>query len=149
MKRPRILPPVYLLAAVLLMLGLHYWLPLRQLITWPWRWVGAAVCGAGLCLGIWSVMSFVRHKTTIKPGAVSSHLLTEGPFRFSRNPIYLGMVLILAGTALLLGSVTPWVAIPLFIWMISRNIIPVEEAMLTETFGDSYRQYQRRVRRWL
>lgn len=149
MKRPRILPPVYLLAAILLMLGLHYWLPVRQLISWPWRWVGAALCGAGLFLGIWSVMSFVRHKTTIKPGDVSSHLLTEGPFRFSRNPIYLGMVLILAGTALLLGSVTPWAMIPLFIWMIGRNIIPVEEAMLTEAFGDSYRQYQSRVRRWV
>jgi len=149
MQRPRILPPVYLLGAIVLMAAAHFLVPVRLLVGWPWRWSGVVVFTAGLSLGFWAVRSFARHETTIKPGEESSHLMTGGPFKLTRNPIYLSMVLILAGLALLLGSLTPWFLIPLFIWLISRNIIPVEEHMLTHKFGDAYRQYQGRVRRWV
>jgi protein-S-isoprenylcysteine O-methyltransferase Ste14 len=148
-KRPRILPPVYLLLAILLMFALHYLVPIRHVIAWPWRWIGVALIVAALSFGCWAFISFSRHKTTIIPGEVSTRLMTDGPFQLSRNPIYFGMIFILAGVAIWLGSLSPWIAIPFFVWMIRRNIIPVEEAMLAEAFGDDYKQYQQRVRRWI
>ena len=75
--------------------------------------------------------------------------MIDGPFRFTRNPIYLGMVLLLSGAAVGLGSLSPWFVIPPFILAIAFDVIPAEEAMLTETFGDAYRAYQSRVRRWI
>src|ERR1041385_2923300 len=111
-KRPRVLPPVYLALSIVVMVALHLLAPVRQLILWPWRWVGIAVMVIGLLLGLSVAIAFKRNKTTIKPGDVSTALVTSGAFRFSRNPIYLGMVLLLIGTALLLGSATPWIVIP-------------------------------------
>ena len=148
-RRPRVIPPVYLLAAILVMLALHFTVPIRQLLYWPMRWVGLVPIVGGVLIGGSSAVLFARRKTTIRPGEVSSALVADGPFGFTRNPIYLAMVLLLAGAALLLGSVSPWVVIPPFVWLINRNIIPMEEAMLTDAFGDEYRQYQNRVRRWI
>ena len=87
--------------------------------------------------------------TAIHPLARSSFLVRSGPFRFSRNPIYLGMVLILTGAALALGSATPWLIIPVFIWVIARQVIAGEERKLTAEFGAEYLEYCTRVRRWL
>src|SRR5437764_409508 len=111
MKRLRVMPPVYLLAAIAAMAALHGWLTVRQLIFWPWRWVGFLPMALGVLTGGWVAVVFVRRKTTITPGEVSSDLVTDGPFRLSRNPIYLGMALILVAVALLLGSLTPWFVI--------------------------------------
>jgi protein-S-isoprenylcysteine O-methyltransferase Ste14 len=149
MQRPRIIPPVYLLLANVLLLAMHFLLPIRQLMEGPWRLVGLVPFVSGVAMVSWTIAKFRVTKTTIMPGEVSDRLMTDGPFRLSRNPIYIGMVLILAGQATVLGSLGPWLIIPLFIWIIRRNIIPVEEAMLSGKFGDEYRRYQDRVRRWV
>ncbi len=148
-RRPRIVPPVYLLAAVIAMICLHVWFPIRQIIPGAWRWLGLAPAVVGLALGAAVTRIFIKRKTTIIPGENSTTLLTDGPFRISRNPIYIGMVLLLAGLAIGLGSLTPWLVVPLFVAAISINIIPLEESMLIEAFGQSYRDYQLRVRRWV
>jgi protein-S-isoprenylcysteine O-methyltransferase Ste14 len=148
-RRPRILPPVYLLATVIVMLGLHYAVPVRQLFTGTSRWLGLIPVAVGLAFGVPAVGAFRVRKTTIKPGGVSTSLVTSGPFRFSRNPMYVGMVLTLIGLAIGLGSLSPWFAIPLFAAAIATRIIPVEEAMLAEAFGQPYRDYRQRVRRWI
>ena len=75
--------------------------------------------------------------------------MTDGPYRLTRNPIYVGMVLVLAGVALLLGGIAEWFVLPVFIWLIARNVIPVEESMLEERFGQEYQEYRARVRRWI
>src|SRR5262249_23616558 len=103
----------------------------------------------GLMLGGIAAQLFWKHKTTIKPGDTSTYLLTAGPYSFSRNPIYLGMAVLLFGVATMLGTLTPWLLVPIFIWPVHRNVLPVEEAMLTAGFGAEYRQYCERVRRWL
>ncbi len=72
-----------------------------------------------------------------------------GVFRLSRNPIYLGYVLLLVGVAFLLGRLTPFFVIPFFIVLIERLFIPMEEKMLTAKFGQSYLEYQEQVRRWI
>jgi protein-S-isoprenylcysteine O-methyltransferase Ste14 len=149
MKPPRIIPPVYLLITNVLLLTMHFLMPIRQLMVGRWRLVGLIPFVAGVALGSWTIAKSRIARTTLRPGEVSNHLMTDGPFRFTRNPIYTGMVLLLAGQATVLGSLGPWLVIPPFIWMICRNVIPVEEAVLSGTFGDAYRQYQNRVRRWV
>jgi protein-S-isoprenylcysteine O-methyltransferase Ste14 len=148
-RGPRVVPPVYLLAAVALMLLLHHLVPVRQLIAWPWRWAGLAILIAGLLFGFSAVALFRRHHTTLRPGHRSTQLVDRGPFRFTRNPMYVGMTIALIGVAILLGSLTPWAAVPLFVWVINRNVIPLEERMLLSAFGEEYAQYQSRVRRWV
>jgi protein-S-isoprenylcysteine O-methyltransferase Ste14 len=76
-------------------------------------------------------------------------LVTHGVFAFSRNPMYLSMMLGLLGVFVALGSLTPLAAVPVFFLIIRRRFIAVEERMLEEAFGDDYRAYKSRVRRWL
>ncbi|HEY4235587.1 MAG TPA: isoprenylcysteine carboxylmethyltransferase family protein [Lacipirellulaceae bacterium] len=149
MRPPRIFPPVYLLAAIISMVALHKLLPGAALIASPWRWLGLLPFVAAVALATAAVRLFRKHGTTIKPGETSSYLLAEGPYRYTRNPIYLGMVLLLTGVALMLGSLTPWLMVPVFAWLINRNVIPVEEEMMATAFGADYEQYRARVRRWL
>ncbi|MGD9720814.1 MAG: methyltransferase [Pirellulales bacterium] len=149
MKRPRIMPPVYLLIAIVAMLALHFAWPGRQIVAGPWRWAGAVLIVAAVALVLWVAAIFRRHATTIKPGDTSSYLVTAGPFRFTRNPIYLGMTVLLAGVAIALGSATPWLVVPIFVVIISVKIIPVEEAILAEAFGPDYANYRAHVRRWI
>jgi protein-S-isoprenylcysteine O-methyltransferase Ste14 len=148
-KPIRVYPPVYLLAAIIGMVALHHFLPGPTVLPSPWRWLGWVPFVGGLVLGGAAVRLFRKHQTTIKPGEASTHLLTVGPYRFTRNPIYLGMIFLLVGVAAMLGSLTPWLLVPVFIWLINRNIIPVEEAIMAEGFGTQYQQYRTRVRRWL
>ena len=92
---------------------------------------------------------FDRAGTTIKPFETSSALVTRGVFSFSRNPIYVSMMLGLVGFFVVLGSLAPLVVVPAFFLIIRSGFVAVEEAMLEETFGDAYRDYKSRVRRWL
>jgi protein-S-isoprenylcysteine O-methyltransferase Ste14 len=148
-RRIRVMPPVYLLAAIVAMVVLHIFLSGGVLVPTPWRWLGLAPLIGGLFLGGSAATLFRKHQTTIKPGQTSSRLMVEGPFRFTRNPIYVGMILVLAGIALLLNSLTPWLILPVFAYLIASKVIPVEESMLEQTFGAEYREYQEKVRRWV
>ena len=75
--------------------------------------------------------------------------MTEGPFRYSRNPMYLGFVLVLAGIGILLGSLTPLFVIPAFAALMDRQFIQMEEQMLRAAFGAKWQDYASRTRRWL
>ncbi len=142
-------PPVILLACLLLQIGLHYGLPIMTIVERPWNWAGAALIVFGILIVIGPVTAFSRADTTIKPFQESSALVVEGMYRFTRNPMYLGMVTVLAGVAVLTGSVSPFVGPVLFVPLMNRRVIRFEEAMLEERFGDEYRNYKDRVRRWL
>jgi protein-S-isoprenylcysteine O-methyltransferase Ste14 len=146
--RVRVMPPVYLFVAIVAMIALQVVFPGSTPLA-SWRWLGLAPLIGGLLLGGSAARLFRKHETTIKPGQVSNSLMTDGPYRFTRNPIYVGMVFLLVGVALLLGGLTPWLIVPVFILLIARNVIPVEEAMLDERFGPEYRDYRARVRRWI
>jgi protein-S-isoprenylcysteine O-methyltransferase Ste14 len=148
-RPPRVFPPVYLLAAILGMIALNRLLRGAIVLTGWWRWAGLAPLAGGLILGGMAVRLFGKHETTIKPGDTATYLLTTGPYRWSRNPIYLGMALVLVGVAAMLGSLTPWLLVPAFVWLIHRNVIPVEETMMTAAFGTEYGEYCAGVRRWL
>ena len=145
----RILPPVYFLAALIVMACLHYALPGAQLIESPWRYLGAILVFAALCFLVWAAFLFWRAGTAIRPFEQSTALVVAGPYRVTRNPMYLAMVMTLLGTGILLGSAVPFVVVPLFVVLIERLFIRMEEAALETTFGQTYRDYKTKVRRWL
>ena len=143
-----IMPPVILLLAIALMTLLHFLWPLAQMFYFPLTLLGVVLMLLGLGTILWCGGLFRLAGTTIKPFQESSHLITSGIYGYSRNPIYLAMVVILIGVAWLCGSFTPFFVIPFFKWGIETGFILREEQMLQERFGESYQAYCQRVRRW-
>ena len=148
-KSKRVLPPVYFLAALVSMGALHFFLPIAYILRPPYSTSGSFLFVAGAVVVLWAARLFNRAGTTIRPFQEPSALVTSGPYRYSRNPIYLGLVLALIGIGLLLGTLSPFVVVPVFICLIQQRFIQPEEAALEKTFGSAYAQYKRQVRRWL
>ena len=147
--KPKILPPVYLLVAALLMAGLNYFVPIHPILTAPITYLGAGLIAFGIFIVVWPAATFGKVGTPIKPLEESTHLVTNGMYRITRNPMYLGMVAILLGIAVLFGNITPFVIVPIFAWLIQTRFVNLEEPLLEETFGDEYARYKQKVRRWL
>ncbi len=145
----KVLPPTYFLGAIILTVLLHFVFPLHQLLTFSWNLLGLAPLVVGVILNLVANRAFQKHNTTVKPFEKSTTFITEGAFRISRNPMYLGLALILLGVGLLLGSASPFVVVLLFPVLLDRIFIVPEERMLENSFGDRFRQYRIRVRRWL
>jgi protein-S-isoprenylcysteine O-methyltransferase Ste14 len=149
MARQIDLPPVYFLGAGVLMLLLHLGLPGPQLVHWPWRWLGSLPIIGGIALAIAGERAFKRAGTAVLPFSEPSALVTTGPFAFTRNPMYVGLVLCLLGWAVLLGSVVPFAVVPTFFALIHFRFVLREEPFMAERFGEAYAAYRARVRRWL
>lgn len=149
MTGKRILPPVIFAGAIVLMVLLHLLIPGPQWPTGPRGAVGALLVFAGIALNVYCAKLFEDRRTAIKPFEESSKLVVDGPYRFTRNPMYLGLLSILGGVGLLLGSTVPFIVIPVFALVITQRFILVEEAMLAKRFGAAYASYCRSVRRWL
>lgn len=118
----------------------------------PARWTVAFVlCALGAGVALAGVRAFRRAKTTVNPFTPekSSALVVQGVYRLSRNPMYLGMLLALAGWAYVLGSVPALVVLPMYTAYMNRFQIQPEECLLAEKFGDAFAAYQQRVRRWV
>ena len=143
------MPPILLLIAIVAMVVLGREWPVAHWATLPWTLVGLAPMCAGIGLAVWSASLFRKRGTTIRPGFESSALVTTGPFRVSRNPMYLGMALLLIGVGVLMGSVTPLLVVPVFVVLIQAMFVRMEERMLEAAFGAEYTAYRRRVRAWV
>ncbi len=146
---PKIVPPVYFLASLLAMLALHRYLPIARIIEPPLTWVGLVPLLLGLASAISGARAFGRAGTSVKPFREANALVTDGIFRVSRNPMYLGMVSALLGVAILLGTVGAFLPVPLFFLVLEHWFVRPEERMLERLFGEQYRDYRRRVRRWM
>jgi len=131
------------------MVGLHFAVPVVQVIPRPYTYLGVLPLLLGLWLNVVCSNTFGRARTTVKPFEPPSHLIVDGHYRYSRNPMYLGMVLVLVGVAVLFGTAMPAAVIPGFVWLMTRRFIEPEEKALEETFGEAYLAYRRAVRRWL
>ena len=131
------------------MVCLHFLFPGAALIPAPWNYFGSLPFVIGVWLNLAADGSFKKHTTTVKPYEESTTLVTKGVYRICRHPMYLGFVLILSGIATFMGSLTPFVVIPAFVFLIDRLFIRVEESMLAERFGSSWMQYRGNVRRWI
>ena len=148
----RIPPPLVYVAALLLAHFLDGRWPVAELPP-AWqegaRWLGLALIAAGFVHVASAVALFLRSRTTIVPHHRSAALVTRGAYRWTRNPMYVGLTLAYLGVAAVLGSVwaLPLLAVPLYV--IHKYVIPMEERQLDAVFGDDYRRYRARVRRWL
>jgi protein-S-isoprenylcysteine O-methyltransferase Ste14 len=111
--------------------------------------LGAALFALGAVIAGWGLVTFRRAGTTTVPGKPSSQLVTWGPYRFSRNPMYVGLATAYLGEAFLLRQVWPAALLPIVLAYVNWAVIPVEQARLAEVFDAEYAAYQRRVRRWL
>jgi len=147
--RKPLLPPVYFTGAILAMLALHFLAPGGRFLSYPWTLAGLAPMAAGIAMALAGDRAFKRHGTTIKPFEVSSALVTDGLYRYSRNPIYLGMEVLLIGLALLLGSLTPLSMCVALSVLLHYRFVLIEERMLAEKFGAEWEAYRARVRRWV
>ncbi len=113
------------------------------------RWTGGAVLVLGAALTLWGVRTFKLSGATILPYERTTRLVVNGPFRFTRNPMYLGLVTMLLGSALALGTIGPWfVALALAVTLQLR-FIRHEERALAASLGERYERYRQSVRRWL
>ena len=110
---------------------------------------GLVFIGLGVALALWGVAVFRRAKTTIMPFRASTAVVQDGPYRFTRNPMYVGMTLVYLGASLVFNTTWPVILLPLVLWTMVRLVISREEAFLSTTFGSAYDNYRARVRRWL
>lgn len=144
-------PPILIVAAVAAALALGRAFPL----PWPGepdlaaRLIGRGVGLAGLALLIWSAITLRRHGTTVLPDKAATKLVTDGPFRFRRNPIYIADALILLGVAELTQNVWFAIVIVPFLALVTALAVLPEERHLEERFGDAYRDYKAKTRRWI
>ena len=111
--------------------------------------IGAVVFLAGAVLAAWGWLLFRKAKTTRVPGRASTAMVTWGPYRFTRNPMYLGLTIAYLGEAGILRQLWPALLLPLVLAYLNRIVIPVEEEKLSEVFGPGYQEYRSRVGRWL
>ena len=149
MKRKPVLPPTYLWIAMIVMAALHFLFPVKRIIPFPSDLLGVLPLALGAALNIIADKAFRAAKTTVKPFQESAALITDGVYRISRHPMYLGFVLMLLGLAILLGSLTPLWVVPIFAIVMDRVFIVVEERMLAEKFGQAWLDYKAKVRRWV
>ncbi|HEX7375144.1 MAG TPA: isoprenylcysteine carboxylmethyltransferase family protein [Steroidobacteraceae bacterium] len=148
--RLKIPPPIWALLFGTLMWVLDRALPVVRMIGTPLNRAGWLVVAAGFGIIITAMLHFRRARTTVNPltPAKASALVTEGIFGYSRNPMYLGLSIALAGWAIVLGSLGPWIGVPLFVLVMTRLQIQPEEAVLSVLFDTAYRDYCARVGRW-
>jgi protein-S-isoprenylcysteine O-methyltransferase Ste14 len=143
------MPTTYLLISIVAMIAVHLLFPAMRLIPPLWNLLGIIPLALGAILNLVADKAFQRANTTVKPFEESSVLITSGVFRISRNPMYLGFVLILIGIAVLGGSLTPYVVVLAFTVLMDKKFVAVEEQMLAEKFGVEWEAYKRNTRRWL
>ncbi|RLK08307.1 methyltransferase family protein [Ruegeria conchae] len=105
--------------------------------------------GGGIILAIMAVVEFRRHRTSVLPHETPSAMVQSGIYKRSRNPIYLGDVLILAGLILRFDAVLSLVLLPIFVWLLERRFIIPEEDRLRRTFRADFARYERKTRRWI
>lgn len=148
-KPRRIVPPMYLAFSILVMYLLDKFVPLGS-FQGPFVWgFASAFLAGGLMLILVSAGLFKRAKTPLIPFHKSTAVVTTGPYKLTRNPMYLGMAFILIGVAVALGSLMPFFVILIFGWIIQTRFIVGEERFMEELFGQEYLDYKKRVRRWL
>ena len=145
-------PPVALtlLFALIMWLTSTYEAPLPFPLPWR-RAIAFSVCCAGLVIGLGGVVAFRRAKTTVNPitPEATTTIVTSGLYRFSRNPMYLGLLLVLIGWAIFLSNLLAFALLPLFVLYMNRFQIIPEERVLSSKFAHQFRAYKKTVRRWI
>lgn len=115
----------------------------------PLEWIGFGVLIVGVLLSVWGFVTFRLARTAVIPHHAASQLVTNGPYRFTRNPMYVGLTIAYAGGAAVINSAWPLILLPVVLIVLVRSVVSREEQYLTDAFGDEFAAYRSRVRRWL
>src|SRR5262249_51640642 len=143
-------PPIAWVVAVLTGLALNWLMPLPFIPpTVPSGWLGTMVFALALALFAWAIVTITRAGSNIPTSLPTTTIVDTGPYRFTRNPISLGMVLGLIGLAIAFNSLWLLLTLVPFALVIRYGVVAREEAYLERKFGDGYRRYRERVRRWV
>ncbi len=142
-------PPVVAIFYIIVAIMLGIFIPLLGELTRSVRNIGFGLVAVGFLLGLAALIEFRKAKTTVLPHGSASNIISSGIFRFTRNPIYLGFLLMVIGFPLNYGSLWGIIAAPFFVVTMNRLVIEKEEAYLEKKFGERYASYKSRVRRWL
>ena len=142
------MPPVIILIAILFQIALHKLLPI-MIIFEKMYWIGIIMGFLGFFIFTGSTLLFRINKTTMIPFQDPSFLITNGIYKYTRNPMYLGMLFVQFGIAIYFGSISPFIIPFLFIPIMNSRIIQHEEVMLEKQFGESYIIFKNSVRRWI
>jgi protein-S-isoprenylcysteine O-methyltransferase Ste14 len=145
----RLIPPVVYFAPFTVTWALQWWRPWTIPGGVALTVAGLALVAGGIALMLWAFFTLRRANTTVIPWEQVSAMVSTGPFRFSRNPIYLADAITYIGGSLLIRSWWPLLVLPGIVLVMRRMVIDREESYLSKRFGDGYGEYQLRVRRWL
>ncbi|MCD4700062.1 MAG: isoprenylcysteine carboxylmethyltransferase family protein [Phycisphaerae bacterium] len=143
------MPTSWLLIAILVMGSLHFLFPVTGIVPQYWNLSGLIFISAGVIVNLMADKAFRQAHTTVRPFEQSTALITGGVFRISRNPMYMGFILILTGVALILRSLSPFLVIFGFGLLMNELYIRIEEKNLARIFGRAWEQYKTKTRRWL
>jgi protein-S-isoprenylcysteine O-methyltransferase Ste14 len=144
----KIHPPMLAGALLAVTLAMHFILPETRTVAWH-QVVGLLLVAAGVAVCVFAAATFQARDTTKNPYGEPTLFVVQRPYSFTRNPMYLGITMTLAGFAVFFGSIVMLVAPVAFLVVIDRNVIPREEETMARVFGQQYLDYQGRVRRWL
>ncbi len=144
MRPPRIGMALTLIAAIM-----HWSLKIWETARFSFPTVGASIGVAGFVLMMWSWVVFKQQELPVCVTGVSGHITKSGPYIFSRNPMYLGMVLMLLGLALYVGTLPFYLSAGIYFAILNFVFCPYEENKLATAFGEEYFLYRSRVRRWV
>lgn len=148
MEKLKLPPGLFIFSIILAIIADRFW-PIIKLITRPYSYIGILLMFSGLYLMVWGGMTMRAHRTTVEFRKSPTTLITIAPFNFSRNPGYLGQLLLVLGVAVLLGSLSPLFILLIDFLILNWIVLPIEEQNLEQTFGAQYLEYEKRVRRWI
>lgn len=141
-------PPIIILGCYLVGAGLQYMFPYMFLPS-GWEWISWPIIILGVALLLWSLFMLKQQDTPISPHKTPNVLITSGPYRFSRNPIYIGLLLVYVSMAVYSNALMVALMFPVAVALITKGVIMQEEERLQQAFGKKYQRYKNRVRRWL
>ncbi|ESQ87997.1 hypothetical protein ABAC460_17550 [Asticcacaulis sp. AC460] len=146
----KILPPHLFYGSIVVIIALNLFLSGLRPLPAPWNWaLGPTLFLLGLGLNLPSARLFGTVKTNLIPYNDPNVLVTAGWFRYTRNPMYLGFVVMLCGVAIGLGEIYGYLVPAIFAVIIDRTFIRFEEKAMSRVFGAAYDEYRRKVRRWI
>jgi protein-S-isoprenylcysteine O-methyltransferase Ste14 len=148
MKSPFNIPPVYLFSGIITILLSFFLFPQYNLIHFPYNLTGLVIIIVSFYASGKAYDLFSKHKTTLTFNEPSV-LVMEGIYKYTRNPMYLGMLLLITGISVSLGNMIGLVVPIIFFFIINFIFIPFEEKKMSKSFGNDYKEYCGRVRRWL
>lgn len=142
-------PDIYFASSIAFILLFHSLFPIAKIVSYPYSLLGLIVILIALLTIFATNLLLLKNNTSIQPFDDPTQLITSGPFKYTRNPIYLSMAISLFGVVITCGSLSPLIFPFLFIGIINNKFIPKEEQTLEKLFGAEYLLYKAKVKRWI